>query len=156
MRNQWVFLMIGLCLGAGFGLLAAVTTGAQLEQSHDHSAHAEDHETMDHDTPTPAAPGTTVALQVHPDGPNSRNIEIMTDGFTFAPEAVNGPPVPGQGHAHVYVNGIKYMRAYGPFQHLDHLPSGEVTLTITLNANDHSPLALDGAPLMATQTITVD
>ena len=62
----------------------------------------------------------------------------------------------GEGHAHVYVDGEKAARIYGPWFHLGALPPGEVTLGVTLNANDHSLLAVSGRPLKAEKTITVE
>ncbi|MEJ6396920.1 hypothetical protein [Yoonia sp. 208BN28-4] len=150
MRALLLFL-IGLFLGGGIGLLA----GGSLEMeghAHDHSGHSD----MDHDhsalTPWPTdTPAPDLSIALLEDGPTSRNLHIMADGFDWTPEAVNGP-VTGGGHAHVYVNGEKVARAYGPWVHLTDFPTeGPVTVRVTLNANDHSGWSLDGVPL-ATET----
>ena len=72
----------------------------------------------------------------------------MTEGFIFAPEEANGPNRTGTGHAHVYVNGEKIMRAYGAWVHLADVPANAV-IRVTLNANDHSGWGLDGQPIAA-------
>lgn len=68
----------------------------------------------------------------------------------------SGDHKPGEGHAHVYVNGAKIGRLYGPWLHLPNLPKGEVTVEVTLNANDHRPLAVNGAPITAREVLTVE
>ena len=101
-------------------------------------------------------PAPELTLTIHPDGPQSRNLHIGTTNFTFDPEAVNGPHIPGHGHAHVYVNGVKQARAYGPWVQLYALPKGTHEIRVTLNANDHSQLAISGEPLEATTTVIID
>jgi hypothetical protein len=76
------------------------------------------------------------------------NLHILTEGFVFAPEQVNGPTSQGVGHAHVYVNGEKIMRAYSAWVHLTDVPAG-ATVRVTLNANDHSGWAFEGDPIAA-------
>jgi hypothetical protein len=36
------------------------------------------------------------------------------------------------------------------------LPKGDVTVEVTLNSNDHRPLAVDGTPISARTTLTVE
>ena len=74
-------------------------------------------------------------------------LHVITENFTFSPQNASRDHVPGEGHAHVYINGVKLGRFYGPWVHLDNLPEGEVTVEVTLNANDHRPLAVSGVPL---------
>ena len=57
---------------------------------------------------------------------------------------VNQPHAANVGHAHLYLNGVKVARLYGTAYHLSDLPDGQHTITVTLNTNDHSDLALDG------------
>lgn len=155
--------MIGLLLGTGFGFLLGAGIGpsappqatAPQDPAHDHAAH--DHGDGMHATlreVTGQPPGLTLTL--HPDGARSRNLHIGVSNFTFDPEAVNGPHVPGHGHAHVYVNGIKQARAYGPWVQLYALPKGEHDVRVTLNANDHRQFAVSGKPVEATVTFRID
>lgn len=165
MHRTFIFLIIGLFFGTGLGFLLAASTGARLEGHahgdgvHDHSAH--DHGDgaggHDHSRLTEAeglAPGLRIA--VHPDGPQSRNLEIAVTNFIFDPQAVNGPHVPGRGHAHIYVNGVKIARTYAPWFHLQALPRGTHEVRVTLNANDHSQLAVGGEPVEATGTVVIE
>lgn len=165
MPKTFAFLLIGLFFGAGFGFLLAATTGAELAGHghatagvvHDHAAH--DHGTTgpDHAKLTDVTgPTPQLTLSLHPDGPQSRNLHIEITNFTFAPEAVNGPHAPGQGHAHVYLNGVKIARTYGPWIQLDALPPGRHEIRVTLNANDHSQLSLNGTPIEATAELVIE
>lgn len=158
MSRSIILLVIGLVFGAGLGFLLAA--GSDLHQQdnpvHDHSAH--DHGGgMDHSKLTEVgSPAPRLALTLHPDGPQSRNLHLQVTGFAFAPEAVNGVHVPGQGHAHIYVNDIKLARGYAPWIHLDALPKGSHVIRVTLNANDHSQLARNGIPIEASIELTID
>jgi len=165
MPRTFIFLIIGLFFGAGLGFLLAASTGARLEghshgaEVHDHSAHdhGEGESGHDHSQLTEVegqAPRLSITL--HPDGPQSRNLELVVGNFTFDPEAVNGPHIPGRGHAHIYINGIKIARAYAPWFHLSAIPKGTHELRVTLNANDHSQLAVDGKPVEVTETLVIE
>lgn len=166
MPKTLTFLIIGLFFGTGLGFLFAATSGAQLEGHshgaensavHDHSAH--DHSGMDHDhskLTEVTGPAPSINLVFHPDGAQSRNLEIEVENFTFDPVAVNGEHVEGRGHAHVYINNIKIARAYGSWMHLEALPLGTHEVRVTLNSNDHSQLAIGGTPVEAVATVVIE
>ncbi|MEM6618664.1 MAG: hypothetical protein AAF631_05105 [Pseudomonadota bacterium] len=164
-----LLLLAGLVFGVGIGFVTAAGLGMTLRPgpgAHDHadpaqhpgmdaSAHAAhmaasggDHGAHDH-TPLdlPAGPGAP-RLDAHlmKDANAGFNLHVLTHNFAFAPTAVNGANVPGQGHAHVYVNGKKVSRLYSPWLHIEALPPG-ATVTVELNANDHSPISVGGTPL---------
>jgi len=170
MKNTLFMLVIGLFFGTGLGFLLSQAPGAEMPEGHDHSAHGVPHD--DHG----ALPATAGAAGVHdhsqlveagtpapsvdfhalPEGGGGVNLHIMADNFAFAPEAVNGADAQGQGHAHVYVDGIKVLRAYSPWVHLAGIRPGEVEIRVTLNSNSHGALATDGTPIEAVRTVTVE
>ena len=80
----------------------------------------------------------------------------MPTGFTFAPEKVNTTHVPGEGHAHLYVDGVKLRRVYGPWAHVEGLSSGMHEISVTLNANTHEEYAVDGQSITAAATVHVE
>ena len=149
MNNRFTFLVIGLFFGFGAGFLTSMYSRAAATDTAAHAAsNHKSHEHRDHEKLVEAGePAPTLALEISPDGPNSRNLHILTTNFTFDPVAANKPRKQGHGHAHVYVNGLKTARAYGPWIHLDNLPSGVSEIRVTLNANDHSLLAVSGKPV---------
>ena len=90
-----------------------------------------------------------VQINVERDPMAGWNVQLTTENFRFSPEAVNTAPVPGEGHAHIYVDGYKFARVYGSWYHLKNLTSGEHTITVTLNANNHGRLGYQQKPISA-------
>lgn len=162
MTRSLILFVIGLFFGAGGGYLLAPGTQAGLS-GHDHAdpaAHAPGmahagggtQAGMDHDLLQVTGPAPGLSLTLHPDAPGAVNLEILTTGFRFAPERVNGPAAPGEGHAHVYLDGVKIARVYGPWFQITGLEGGE-EVRVTLNANSHQMLADGGAPIAAVATV---
>lgn len=165
MNTAIPLLVIGLIFGGGIGFTIAAANGITLD-GHDHAEHgamsgmdhsAMGHGGMDHHDEVlsleVSATSPTLAVMVHADPASGHNLHIMTENFRFSPENASRDHVAGEGHAHVYINGVKLGRFYGPWLHLDHLPEGEVTVDVTLNANDHRVLAVGDAALSQTVTI---
>lgn len=155
MDRSVALLLIGIVFGGAAGFVVAAGSGATLgghdHGSHDaaadgHDAHAAMHD-VPHDVPAaPDAPALAIALT--PDPVAGWNLRLRTEGFRFAPARAGAAHVPGEGHAHVYVDGTKIARLYGPWMHIPALPDG-ATVEVTLNANDHRPLAVAGRPVAA-------
>jgi hypothetical protein len=96
----------------------------------------------------------TLTLEVLPDALSGYNIHIVTTNWTWTPERVNTAPVPNEGHAHLYVDGQKVARVYGPWYYLSGLSAGPHTIRVTLNANDHADYAtVDGRMLDAVTVV---
>jgi len=157
MARALALFAIGLVFGGGIGFVVAAGNGITLD-GHDH-ADPSHHGAGDHgahglvDRPADGAP--TVAMTVTPDTVSGYNISLHTTNFRFAPEQAGAADAPGEGHAHLYVNGAKVARLYGPWTHLPSLPDGRVHLEVTLNANDHRTLSVGGLPIHATKTMVV-
>jgi len=171
MGKPLAFLAIGLCFGGGLGYFVAAANNATLD-GHDHSqhghagpasksaekasgakGHAHHHKTIALDA-GPDAP--TLAMDLVKDSAAGWNLHIQVTRFRFAPESVNKAHKAGEGHAHVYINGKKIARVYGPWLHLGSLRKGKATVSVTLNANDHSALTVGGKPLKVSKEIVVD
>ncbi len=103
------------------------------------------------DVPTPQ-----VELTVLPDPKMGWNVRMSTSSFRWAPENASTPPVMGEGHAHLYVDGHKVARIYGEWYHLGTLEPGERQFRVTLNANNHSDYVKDGVIIDDTVTVTVE
>jgi peptidoglycan hydrolase-like protein with peptidoglycan-binding domain len=104
-------------------------------------------------TQWPSVP--SVSIKVHPDAMSGYNLEITTQNFRFAPEHASSTVVPNEGHAHLMVNGKKLARVYGNWFHIppETMRDGDNEVLLTLNANDHSDLELQGARIEAKYTI---
>jgi Nucleoside-binding outer membrane protein len=96
-----------------------------------------------------------VELKVEKDPVAGFNLFVVTENFDFAPELVNTPHVDGKGHGHIYVDGVKVARIYGPAFHLDGLDKGRRRIEVTLNANDHKQYAANGARISAETSVEV-
>jgi len=169
--RTFILFIIGMTFGAAGGFLVAAGNGITFD-GHDHADPAHhgagmDHAAMGdgsmdhammHDTLIEVDPANVpeVEITVMKDPMSGYNLHVMTDRFSFTPDAASKTHVIGEGHAHVYANGVKLARLYGSWMHLDKLPKGEVEITVSLNSNDHHPYANNGAPIEAKQMITVD
>ena len=102
-----------------------------------------------------------------PDGPPELSIAVsadggdwavtlQTDGFMFVPEMQEPVHVPGEGHGHIYLNGLKLGRVYDHRVTFGTLPPGEYTVTVTLNSNDHFAYEDENGPVFASAEIVVD
>lgn len=101
-----------------------------------------------------AADAPSIALEVTEDPKSGWNLFFDIDNFEFAPENASTEPVTGEGHVHLYVDGEKQGRIYGPWWHLPALPAGAHEIMIEVSANNHAPYAVDGKPVTATATVT--
>ncbi len=94
-------------------------------------------------------PVPTVSVKLSPDPMSGWNLHVTTENFRFAPEQASRAHRPGEGHAHIYVDGMKIARLYGPWFHIGKMPSGARQVLITLNTNDHRHYAAAGKPIQA-------
>ncbi len=100
---------------------------------------------------TPAPP--TVRLTVHTDPKAGWNLQVQVGNFRFVPERASTAHVPGEGHAHLFIDGKKIPRLYGEWYHIPTPAPGTHRITVTLNANSHEELTIDGKPISATQEV---
>lgn len=77
------------------------------------------------------------------------DIQLQLENFAFVVAADDADHVPNQGHAHVYLNGLKLGRLYEDQLSLGGLKSGDYQLRVSLNSNDHRPYAAAGQPIEA-------
>jgi uncharacterized Zn-binding protein involved in type VI secretion len=122
-----------------------------------HSGRGEHRQAHDHGTIELSGESVipTVNLTVHPDARQGWNLEVQVTNFRFAPEQVNQSSLPTEGHAHLYINGEKITRLYGNWYYLESLPSGQHEITVSLNANGHEALTVNGQPIEAVAEIDV-
>jgi copper(I)-binding protein len=121
-----------------------------------------DHSAMDHAAMVAASQsGTapTIAMRVDalPDKTGWR-VTIAAQNFRFfKPEGADmAPDKPGEGHAHLYLDGLKVGRMYEPIATIGALPPGTYTASVSLNTNMHAPVLVDGAPVGASFTFEVE
>lgn len=94
-------------------------------------------------------------LHVEPDPGGGYVVRVEADRFRFAPGPADGAHVQGEGHAHLYVDGRKVARMYGPVHHLPDLASGRRTLTVALATHDHRLYARSGEAVRGERVVDV-
>ena len=84
---------------------------------------------------------------------NNWNIFLNIKGLKFSPENVGKQHVDGQGHAHVFVDGVKHGRMYSNWYHLGSIDFGS-KITVTLNSNNHKAFIKAGELVEVTHLLT--
>jgi hypothetical protein len=96
-----------------------------------------------------------VNMSVTQDQSGTWLLKVEANHFAFAPEKAGmKSPSYNEGHAHVYINGIKINRLYGEYYNLGTLPKGKNEIIVTLNSNNHGVLVYKGQPIQS--SIVVD
>lgn len=103
------------------------------------------------------APAPELQLTVAPDE-SGWSVTLEPENFEFFlpqdPDAMV-PHVLGQGHAHLYLNGVKLQRLYGETATIGDLPAGVYTVRVSLNSNDHRAYMAKGKLVEATAELVV-
>lgn len=154
MNRILAIFIIGLGLGGGIGFLTAAANSVSLA-GHDHGAHdhagtAEGMEHHNHDGMVEVSPDSAPSLSVEliEDPMSGWNLHVLTEAFQFTPENAGAAHVMNEGHAHVYVDGVKIARLYGDWMHIAVLPDA-AEVSVTLNTNDHQAYSVDGKAISA-------
>ena len=152
-RASYCLAAVWFSLG-GFG--GDVTSSAWAGEGHrpamSSAAGAMQHSKMEvGDVPAPP----TVKVTVHKDPKAGWNLQVQVENFRFAPEHASTPHLPGEGHAHLFIDGKKITRLYGEWYHIPTLTPGTHKITVTLNANSHEDLTVKSKIVSATQDIHV-
>lgn len=130
-----------------------------------HSSHAGDHGSGDHDHGAhshgsleigDADQIPTIKLSVLKDPMSGWNANVEVEHFRFAPERASQDHAEGEGHAHLYVDGVKVNRLYSEWYHLGKLAGGNHTVRVSLSSNDHRDLTYNGNVIADTINVQVD
>jgi len=158
-----ISLIVGIIIGFGAGYYMYNTAPqglSDLMMMEDEMETDDSMDTMEHSHAMlevdDSQPIPSVSLEALKDAEDGYNVRISVENFKLIPENVNGNPTPGEGHAHIFVNGTKIARLYGEWFHIgaDKLESGSNTIEVTLNANDHSEWVHDEEHIADTVTVT--
>lgn len=83
-------------------------------------------------------------------------VRVQAEEFEFTPDLADGLHVPGTGHGHLYLNGLKLQRLYEDQARIGALPPGRHEVQVTLNTNDHRAYVVDDEPVTASAVIVVE
>ena len=131
-------------------LLRILVMGFVLMFTYDIPAQAHSDGTMSiHEVSPQDAPTGTLEIEKDPTG--GFNVHVVTNNFIWRPEMASMKYVPGEGHAHVFLDGRKIMRIYNEWFHLNTFQfatkAGEQILSIEFVGNDHAPYTIQGSPV---------
>lgn len=163
MSRSLALFAIGLVFGGGIGFVIAAGNGITFD-GHDHAdpsqhgsaSHQAEMAAHDHSNTVDISAGSdapSVMIEVQKDPMAGWNLHVNPHNFRFSPENASTGNIDGEGHAHVYINGSKLGRLYSNWLHLSDLPAGKVEVKVSLNANDHSALMVDGVEVAHSVTI---
>ena len=136
--------------------LAGCMAGTTQDMEHMGHMHSDDHDHGYEKIEIPEAMAVPrVNIEVNQDPQSGWNVHVTTENFRFAPENSGLEHYPGEGHAHLYVDGQKIARLYAKWYHIEELSSGQHEITVTLNANNHSEYAVNGESISASAIVVV-
>ena len=127
---------------------------ASSESSHGSDSSSDHHAAMEYEVLESEVP-ISVSITAEVDDEGGVDVQVMTEGWTWTPDNVDGEHVPGEGHAHIYVDGVKIDRVYSPSYHLESLEPGERQVRVSLNSNSHEDLTYNGKAVEAIVMVTV-
>lgn len=105
---------------------------------------------------TPAVePYPSVSVRILEDPSGGWLLHSVPANFRLAPENVSTEHIDGEGHMHLYVDGVKIMRLYGEWHQLPPLAAGVHEIRVELSSNDHSAMAINGTIVDDTATLEV-
>lgn len=131
--------------------MGVVTSSPKDHLGHDHSGHS--HEPLEVSQNDQIL---TVTLTVLKDLMSGWNAKVVVEHFRFAPENASQDHVAGEGHEHLYVDGVKINRLYGDWYHWEKLIAGSLTVMVSLSSNDHRDLTPNGQVIAHSVSISVD
>ena len=82
--------------------------------------------------------------------------QMTVENLTLSEQQQDGDHVPGIGHGHIYLGGMKLGRFFDESFEIGELPKGSHNLRVTLNTNDHRSYTVDNQPVAAETVIVVD
>lgn len=128
-------MLVGACGATGDDGRSS-TTHTMEDGSHDHAEEAQSREWNGG-----VVPDLNATVTVNTSGEYVLNVDAP--GFTFTGADVFDP-VPGEGHAHLFVEGELLTMVYGPEFLLPPMDPGTYQVMVSLSTNDHLDYVVDG------------
>mgnify|MGYP000942899799 CR=1 FL=1 len=142
-----------LLVALSTALTGAVAVNALADDMHDGAGDSTETSPMPASQEAPAK--MTNGMTVTKDAKMGYNLHVRTTRFRWTPWNASKAHVQGQGHAHLYVDGEKVTRLYGPWYFLGDLSKGRHTVKVTLNGNDHGDYVHGTKTVAASRVVKV-
>lgn len=149
-----VLLLLVSAACAGSSPQSAPTT---LAHNHSHAGGHSHASGQTHASSTREAtePYPSVSLRIVDDPAGGWLINSVPTNFRLAPERVSTSHVEGEGHMHLYIDGVKITRLYSEWHQMPPLAAGSHVIRVELSANDHATLTRDGVAIDASINLDV-
>lgn len=131
---QFTLIAFGLTIGVYFSIKGSQKQAIGHSKSIAHTTMHHDYLDISNDSIIPELR----KLEVTKDPMHGWNLHFETKHFRFTPEHVSSKHIPGEGHAHLMINGEKVARIYSNWFHLPIQDYEIRELEITLNSNSHA------------------
>lgn len=153
-REKTIVVLVAVAVFFGGHVLGSRQQGSPTEQVAALPQHGAHHRygTLDISTDDSVP---QVDLVVHKDPMSGLNLEIITENFRFAPEHASTEHVPGEGHAHLYLDGKKIARVYGRWFHIEDPAPSAYSIRVTLDSNSHKELVVNGKVVEDVEPLTI-
>ena len=144
--------LVVIAIGATLGFVAADSDDSSSTQTNKTETHS-DGEGHSHDDKEPyefeSHSGLPeVAIQSVEEGVDGEwTLNVDFENFEIREDKVDQENVPGEGHAHIYVNGEKVSRLFAEQHTFEDLLSDGDIVRVEINTNDHRPYTHDGTPI---------
>lgn len=100
--------------------------------------------------------GTQMRLEVTSASRDGLTGRLVLNGIDLVTVNDDTAHVQGQGHAHLYLNGLKLQRLFSEEFEVGDLLPGEYSVSVTINTNDHRPYLQGNIALSDQVSVTVD
>ncbi|MFK7940403.1 MAG: hypothetical protein AB8B82_13570 [Roseovarius sp.] len=101
-------------------------------------------------------PVPVLNMTLEPAANDATLVRLEVENFTFAPDSATPEHVPGHGHGHLYLNGLKLQRMYDTEALIGALPPGSYNVRVDLNSNLHVAYQNEDGPVSAEATLVVE
>lgn len=152
MLNRILLASATILCATAVGNMGIARTQKILAHAHHEDGVTDHHKTMEIPSGQPIP---SVDLIVHKEPMKGYNLQTKVSNFRFAPENISRAAKPGEGHAHLYINGKKITRLYGSWYYLENLQPGKNAIAVSLNANTHETLAHNGKMIQDIENVDV-
>lgn len=103
-----------------------------------------------------SGPVPRISIALEPAASGATLVRMDVGDFTFDPGSETPEHVPGHGHGHLYLDGLKLQRVYTHEALIGALPKGRYEVRVTLNSNLHIPYENADGPVSAVAELVVD
>ena len=140
---QVLLIVLGICGGIYFSILTSIAHNTNHEHVETTLCSKHGYKEINNDSIIPQITN----LKINKDAMSGWNLYFETKNFHLKPENLNAKHLPGQGHAHLLMNGQKVARIYSNWYHISNSDKTIQEVELILTTNSHETMTLNGQPI---------